>query len=112
MAILITSLLVIPSKKESGVGVCNSPFLLLKNMFAPVASAMLPSWSNIKESVNPFASASCLDKVHIIYKPAALVSQGIVLGAGRLQFEIFNFIPFNFNFGSKYDPHSQVAIAT
>ena len=26
--------------------------------------------------------------------------------------DIFNLIPFNFNLGSKYDPHSQVAIAT
>ena len=26
--------------------------------------------------------------------------------------EIFNFIPFNFSLGSKYEPHSHVAIAT
>ena len=31
-AISITVLLVIPSKKQSGVGVCNSPFLSLKNI--------------------------------------------------------------------------------
>ena len=60
----------------------------------------------------PFASASCFDKVQIIYNPAALVSQGIVLGAGLLQLEILSLIPSNFSFGSKYDPHSQVAIAT
>ena len=44
---------------------------------------------------------SCFDKVQIIYKPAALVSQGIVFGAGLLQLEIFSLIPFSFNFGSK-----------
>ena len=43
LAIFITSLLVIPSKKESGIGVCISPDLSLKNTFAPVASATLPS---------------------------------------------------------------------
>ena len=42
-AISITVLLVIPSKKESGIGVCNSPFLSLKKIFAPVASATFPS---------------------------------------------------------------------
>ena len=42
-AISITVLLVIPSKKESGIGVCISPFLSLKKIFAPVASATFPS---------------------------------------------------------------------
>ena len=37
---------------------------------------------------------------------------GIEFGDGLLQDEMFSFIPFNFNAGSKYDPHSQVAIAT
>ena len=101
-----------PSKNESGTGVWSSPNLFLKKTFAPVASAMFPSWSSIRESIKPCASASCLDKVHIMYNPAALVSHGIVFGAGLLQLEIFNFIPFNFNLGSKYDPHSQVATAT
>ena len=50
-AISITVLLVIPSKKESGIGVWSYPFLSLKKTFAPVASAILSSWSNIKESV-------------------------------------------------------------
>ena len=36
-AISITVLRVIPSKKESGNGVCNSPFESLKKIFAPVA---------------------------------------------------------------------------
>ena len=40
------------------------------------------------------------------------MSHGIVLGAGLLHLEIFSFIPSVFNFGSKYVPHSQVAIAT
>ena len=39
----ITVLLVIPSKKESGTGVCNSPFLSIKKILAPVASAIFPS---------------------------------------------------------------------
>ena len=43
LAISITVLLVIPSKKESGIGVWNSPYLSLKKIFAPVASAILPS---------------------------------------------------------------------
>ena len=43
LAILIISLLVIPSQKESGIGVCSSPFLVLKKIFAPVASATLSS---------------------------------------------------------------------
>ena len=101
LAILITSLLVIPSRKESGVGVCNSLFLFLKKIFAPVASAILPSWSSIKESVYPCLSASCLESVHIIYKPAAFVSQGTELGLGLLQDEIFSVIPLDFDFGSK-----------
>ena len=42
----------------------------------------------------------------------AFVSQGIVLGAGLRQFEIFNLIPSTLSLGSKYEPHSQVAIAT
>ena len=42
-AISITVLLVIPSKKESGIGVCKSPFLSLKKILAPVASAIFPS---------------------------------------------------------------------
>ena len=42
-AISITVLLVIPSKKESGIGVCISPSLSLKKIFAPVASAIFPS---------------------------------------------------------------------
>jgi branched-chain amino acid aminotransferase len=29
-----------------------------------------------------------------------------------IKLEISNFMPFNFSFGSKYDPHSHVAIAT
>ncbi|SVC35996.1 uncharacterized protein METZ01_LOCUS288850 [marine metagenome] len=49
-AISIAVLLVMPSKKESGIGVCKSPFLSLKKIFAPVASATFPSWSSIKES--------------------------------------------------------------
>ena len=43
LAIPITVRLVIPSKNESGIGVCNSPSLSLKKIFAPVASATLPS---------------------------------------------------------------------
>ena len=39
--------------------------------------------------------------MQIIYKPAAFVSHGIVFGAGLLQLEIFNFIPFNLSLGSK-----------
>ena len=66
LAISITVLLVIPSRKESGVGVCRVPSLSLKKIFAPVASATLPSWSNIKESVYPCFSASCFDNVQII----------------------------------------------
>jgi len=50
--------------------------------------------------------------VQIIYNPEAFVSQGIVLGAGLRQFEIFNLIPSTLSLGSKYEPHSQVAIAT
>jgi hypothetical protein len=42
-AISITVLLVIPSRKESGIGVCIYPFLSLKKIFAPVASATFPS---------------------------------------------------------------------
>ena len=41
-AISIIHLLVIPSKKESGIGVCNSPALFLRNILAPVASATFP----------------------------------------------------------------------
>ena len=41
-AISITHLLVIPFKKESGIGVCNSLLFFLKKIFAPVASATLP----------------------------------------------------------------------
>ena len=43
VSISITVLLVIPSKNESGIGVCNSPFLSLKKTFAPVASAIFSS---------------------------------------------------------------------
>ena len=43
LAISITHLLVIPSKNESGIGVCKEPVLSLKKIFAPVASAMFPS---------------------------------------------------------------------
>jgi len=43
LAISIIVLLVIPSKKESGVGVCKAPSLSLKKIFAPVASAIFPS---------------------------------------------------------------------
>ena len=42
-AISITHLLVMPSKNESGIGVCKAPALSLKKIFAPVASAMFPS---------------------------------------------------------------------
>ena len=42
-AISIIVRLVIPSKKESGVGVCKLSSLSLKKIFAPVASATLPS---------------------------------------------------------------------
>ena len=43
LAISITVFLVIPSKKESGIGVFNSLFLSLKKIFALVASAIFPS---------------------------------------------------------------------
>ena len=42
-----------PSKKESGFGVCKHPSLSLKKMLATVASATYPSWSSIKESAYP-----------------------------------------------------------
>ena len=73
---------------------------------------MLSSWSSINASVNPFFSASCFDKVQIIYKPDALVSHGTEFGLGLLNLEIVREIPFSKSFGSKYVPHSQVAIAT
>ena len=66
LAISITVLLVMPSKKESGIGVCKDPSLSLKKILAPVASATFPSWSYIIESVYPWLSASCFDKVQII----------------------------------------------
>ena len=39
--------------------------------------------------MNPSFSASCFERVQIIYKPEAFVSQGIVFGAGRRHLEIF-----------------------
>ena len=39
----MTVFLVIPSKNESGIGVCNSLFLSLKKILALVASAIFPS---------------------------------------------------------------------
>ena len=38
----------------------------------------------------------------------ATASSTVVLDTSSIS----NFIPFNFNFGSKYEPHSQAAIAT
>ena len=81
-------------------------------MFALVPSATLPSKSNINDSEYPCCSASCFERVQIIYNPAAFASQGIVFGAGLRHLEIFNLIPSAFNFGSKYAGHSHVAIAT
>ena len=43
LAISITVRLVMPSKNESGIGVCISSFLSLKKIFAPVASATEPT---------------------------------------------------------------------
>ena len=51
LANLITVRLVIPSKKQSGFGVYKFPSLNLKNILAPVASAIRPLQSNITASL-------------------------------------------------------------
>ena len=113
-AISITVLLVIPSKNDYLVlAYARSPFLSLKKYLLQL---LLQYFLHGQALMNLHYSLVFL--LHVLKECKsyiillALVSQGIVLGAGLLHLEIFNLIPSVFNFGSKYVPHSQVAIAT
>ena len=57
---------VMPSRKQSGTGVCRVPSPKTKKMLAPVASATRPRQSSIRASSNPSRSAACLDRVQIM----------------------------------------------
>ena len=56
---------VIPSRKQSGSGVCSSPSIT-KKTFALVVSATLPRQSSISASAQPRCSARCFANVPII----------------------------------------------
>ena len=94
LAISMTVRLVIPSRKQSAVGVCRLPSITRK-IFAPVASARRPRQSSIRASSKPAASASCLLNVQIMYNPAAFVLAGMVSGDGRFHLDHCRRIPFN-----------------
>ena len=56
-----------PSRKQSGVGVCNVPSVSMKKMLAPVASATMTAVV-VHECVGVtlFAPPACFDKVQIM----------------------------------------------